>query len=647
MKKSIFTILFQFFLVFAIYAQTEVSIPQIQGDGSVSPYLQQKIKTTGIVTAKFIGSNTINGFFMQDETGDNNPNTSDGIFVYYQTDNIAVGDKITLTAKVSEYYQRTQLASISNLKVISQNNTVPPTKIVYNIHNWNWEKYEGMLVEFDQTLWVNDNSNLQKDGQLELGIKRKKSPTNFALPGSNSYTTLVNENSLLPIILDDGYTSQYKSPIVFADENGTRRTGERIDNLRAVIDFSRSQYKIYPTELSLKFYGNPRPTAPKDLGDYNLKVCAFNLKYYLTQSFGKGFGPANQTESEKQHTKIIEALKAIDADIYGLVEIEQGQDALRKITQSLTAATGHIYDFVNDKGNINKSYTKVAYIYRMDKTSPFKTIKNNNSPTPRHRKKLQGFTLNSNGKRFIFSLNHFKSKSGCHNAHGLNKDQGDGQGCYNESRLKEAKSTKNFITTNETYFEDEDALIMGDLNAYAMEDPIRYFTDNGYTDLLAKYEADTAYSYVYKGQIGYLDHALANNSMEKQVTGATVFHINSDEPAMFEYSGSAYQPNMYRSSDHDPVIVGLKLGKDIPSAIDAFEQRVRIYPTYTDDRLNIEKAAGCHVQLFTLNGFKLIQKQIDSDNYTLSLSQLNIGAGVYILRVLGENIIIQQKIIVK
>lgn len=640
-------IFFCFISVFFANAQPNRTIPEIQGASSASPFSGENVITTGIVTATFIGNNKINGFFMQDEFGDANPTTSDGIFVYYPNANVAVGDKVEVTAKISEFYNRTQLSAVSSLKVKSSNNRIIPTKIVYDIFNWNWEQYEGMLVEFDQTLWVNDNSKFQQYGELELGIKRKPAPTNVALPGSTAYGSLVNENDLLPIILDDGYSGSGVSPIIFADENGTRRTGERVNNLRAVVDYSYSTYRLYPAELPVLFYGNPRPAQHDDIGSYNLKICAFNLEYYLTQSFGRGFGPDNIAEANKQHTKIIDALKTINADIYGLVEIEQGQDALYKLAQGLTAATGHTYEFVDDGSRINGTYTKTAYIYRTDKTSPYKSIKNNNSPTPYNRKKLQGFSLKTNGERFIFSVNHFKSKSGCSYATGDNRNQNDGQSCYNAKRLAEAKSTIGFINANKSYYEDEDVLIMGDLNAYAKEDPIRYIADNGYTDLLAKYYPDTAYSYVYKGETGYLDHAFANASMTEQVTGATIFHINADEPKMFEYSGAAYSPDMYRSSDHDPVIIGLKLGDAAGDNPISFEERVNIFPTYVKDLLHIENATNSHVQLFTLNGIKLIQQQIDADSYTLSLSQLGIRTGVYILRVLGDGIIIQRKIVIK
>ena len=101
-------------------------------------------------------------------------------------------------------------------------------------------------------------------------------------------------------------------------------------------------------------------------------------------------------------------------------------------------------------------------------------------------------------------------------------------------------------------------LIMGDLNAYAMEDPIRTLTDAGMYDLHRYFHADSSYSYVYGEQAGYLDHAIANKALIKQVTGMAAWHVNSDESDQYTYDKSNDQ-TMFRYSDHDPVLVGLRL----------------------------------------------------------------------------------------
>ena len=631
-------------LSFGLVAQPSLTIPQIQGAGSTSSYVNQLVKTTGIVTAKFIGSNKIGGFFMQDPVGDNNPLTSDGIFVSTSTDNVAIGDNVEITGTVTETGGRTQLGTITNTNILSSNNPLPVVNVVYNPDNWNWEQYEGMLIQFDQTLYVNNNSRLLSLGQLTLGTTRLYTPTNQFVHGTADYTALLAFNAKAQLILDDGITTGNYTPIQFADASGTRRTGERITNLQAVVDYSNSAYTLYPATTPV-FYGNPRPTAPSDLGNYNLKVCASNLDYYLPTNFGQGYGASNATTAARQQIKIVAGLLAIDADIYGLIEVEEGQNALTDLVTAMNAATvAGRYGFVNDGGGMDGTYIKVGYLYRTDKVTPYLNLQNTNSPSPYDRKKVQAFTLKSNNERFIFSLNHFKAKTSCPSS-GTDSDQGDGQGCWNATRVLESTSITNLIATNKTYYGDDDVLIMGDLNAYGKEDPVEKLIQNGYTDMHRVFHADSAYSYVYNGEAGYLDNVLASPTMKSQITGVSVFHVNTDEPTQFEYSGSAYQPNMYRYSDHDPVVVGVSLGVfnkvDNVSAADGFS----ISPNVVTDHFMVHNANGSSLQLYSLNGILLKQVSITSNDYKVDLNNLQLSSGVYLVRASGAGTVLKLMVV--
>lgn len=643
--KNILLILSLFIITTAAAQSTSIAISQIQGSGNQSPYNNQTVTTQGIVTAKFIGSGMINGFFLQDKIGDNNPNTSDGIFVYLtDASQVSVGDDVLLTGRVTEYNGRTQIQA-DNISIRAKNVQVEPAKLSFEALTNNWEKYEGMLVEVQQVLWVNNNYNLERYGELELGAERRQIPTNLTFPGSAEYIALVNKNAIAPIYLDDAFTVSYKSPLVFGDENGTRRTGEKIERLLAVVDYYNSKYVLYPA-AEVKFFGNPRERTHADIGNYNLKVAGFNLEYYLTSPNSSSMGPSTPLELERQHAKILDAMLAIDADIYGVVEIEQGQKALTKLTNAMNAATGSSrYTFINDGTSVNGTYTKVAYIYRSDKVAPHNSLRNINNPSPANRKKLQAFTLKSNGERFIFSLNHFKAKSGCNTASGNDADQGDGQSCFNATRVNEAKAVISTINTNKAFYGDEDALVMGDLNAYAKEDPIQEFVDAGYVDLLQQFHADSAYSYVYRAEAGYLDHALANESMARQITGVTAFHINADELTSYGYDGSKYKPDMFRSSDHDPIVVGISLGNTVNNL--PFDERVKIFPTASSDIFNVTNADGAYIQIYSLNGIKLFEQSVHSDDFRLDVKALGLIPGAYIVRLLGESRIARRIVFVK
>ncbi len=143
-------------------------------------------------------------------------------------------------------------------------------------------------------------------------------------------------------------------------------------------------------------------------------------------------------------------------------------------------------------------------------------------------------------------------------------DAGDGQGLSNGTRTRASQDLAAWLATNPTGTTDTDYLIMGDINAYAKEDPIKALENAGYNNLLP----NTTYSYVFDGQWGSLDHALANGSLASQVSGAAKWHINADEPNVLDYNtnfksagqiNNLYNPDAFRSSDHDPVVVGLNL----------------------------------------------------------------------------------------
>ena len=354
------------------------------------------------------------------------------------------------------------------------------------------------------------------------------------------------------------------------------------------------------------------------------------------------------TGSTRPVFQVVQLLHDAQLPQQGLDLIEQGLAALTKLANALNnLAGGSKYNYVNDGGTASGSYTKVGYLYRSDRVSPYNALVNINSPSPANRKKIQAFQLNENNERFAFSLNHLKAKSGCPSS-GEDADQGDGQSCFNATRVKEANAIISSININKSSkYNDEDVLVMGDMNAYAFEDPIQAFVKAGYKDMHRELHGDSAYSYVYRGEAGYLDHALATPSLAKQITFVSAFHINADEPAMFEYSGSNYQGNMYRCSDHDPVVVGIALSGS--SDIDTVPsgKNVKIYPTLVTNTFTVKGAENFYIQIFSVNGVKIYENQVASSVAEYDVRTLGLSAGAYVVRVLGNGTIGRQMIIVR
>jgi Ca2+-binding RTX toxin-like protein len=194
----------------------------------------------------------------------------------------------------------------------------------------------------------------------------------------------------------------------------------------------------------------------------------------------------------------------------------------------------------------------------------------------------------ANGEKFTVVVNHFKSKGSCPAAGDAdatsNTDSGDGQGCWNGRRIEQATQLRNFVSALQTSRADNDVLVIGDLNAYGKEDPIANLTDNGMTNLTEAFSGANDYSYVFDGEAGYLDHALATPSAAPLIVGTAHWHINADEPSIIDYerdfkrpaaaspcyvssqtscSVDLYSATAFRSSDHDPVVIGLSLVKAI------------------------------------------------------------------------------------
>ncbi len=593
-----------------------LAIYEIQGDQATSPYAGQPAVTTGIVVADFQGTNGLNGFFIQDVAGDGDPNTSDGIFVFDPAGpDVAVGDIVEVTGLVSEFFTLTELNNVSDVTLLSSGNALPtpvPVTLPETVDG-DLERVEGMLVEItaQSDMHVVQNFFLGRYGQMTLAANgRLYNPTNQFTPGSVDAINLANENARRLLILDDGQDisscgdNPVPVPYLGPAPPSVIRAGDQVSNLVGVLDYGRinsggpctdntsfaRDYRLHPTVAPLFTSTNPRPAAPDAVGG-SLKVTSFNvLNYFTTIDNGPDIcGPAgNQdcrgadsaSELMRQQDKIVAALAAIDADIVGLVELENNAaanpagDGVDPVLETLVAALNDVagagtYSFV-DAGVIGADAIKVAFIYKTATVAPvgsFAILDSSVDPAfldTKNRPVLaQTFVELADGARLTVAVNHLKSKgSPC-------DDVGDptdpnGQGNCNGTRTAAAQALVNWLATDPTGSNDMDFMIIGDLNAYAKEDPIATIEAANYTNLIANFQGDTAYSFIFDGQSGYLDHALANAHLTSQVVGVTEWHINADEPSVIGYDENFnppgyYSPDAYRASDHDPVVVGLDL----------------------------------------------------------------------------------------
>jgi hypothetical protein len=579
----------------------------IQGSGTTSPVAGLTLSTSGVVTRV-----NNNGFFIQDPAGDGNPLTSDGIFVFTgSAPAVLVGQLVQLTGLVVEFNPGaagnpdtsarpvTELTTISGLTVLSSGNTITPTPFVLpEAANDELERVEGMLVTLSGPLTASQNFFLGRFGQVTLSSGgRLENPTNRHRPGALAQS-LFSENARRRILLDDGSSQQNPNPTPFIGADNTLRAGDTVAALTGVIDYGLAtadsngfgDYKIHPTQPVSFTRANARTPAPALVGG-NLKVASFNVLNYFTTftdgstaagGSGQGCAPSNTTadcrgannlaEFNRQRDKIVPALLAIDADVVGLMEIQNnGNTAVQNLVDRLNAVLGsNTYAAIGLPGGVGTGTDaiRVAMIYKPARLTTFGAALADADPVHNRPPLAQTFTLN-NGQRITVAVNHFKSKS-CTGAAGAELDQGDLQGCFNAQRLAQAQALRSFIASVQASSGVQDTLVIGDLNAYAQEDPIFALTSNGFVDQIGRFST-LGYTFTFDGAAGRLDHAIATAGLSAKVTGALAWPINTDEPSFLDYNLEFKQPacaacapdlysaTPYRSSDHDPVVVGIAL----------------------------------------------------------------------------------------
>ncbi|WP_288337967.1 ExeM/NucH family extracellular endonuclease, partial [uncultured Pseudoalteromonas sp.] len=571
-----------------VCAADKTLISAIQGEGNESPLVDTLVELEGIVTADFQGDDELKGFFVTSLAADEdtNPLTSEGVFVYFADTDVNVGDHVRVQGTVDEYFDSTQISDVVQVAVCATGQSVSATKISLPLASQDdLEAFEGMLVTLDQELVVTNNFGLGRYGEVELATERLYQGTQVAMPGDAANAVEV-ENLTKKILVDDGSTVQNSDPTAYPtpglSAENTLRTGDSVNSVTGALAYSFSTYRIHPTVAPQFIATNPREDAPELNPEADLRVASFNvLNYFNGDGQGAGFptsrGADSLEELVRQEAKLVSAISAMQADVVGLMEIENdgfGEfSAIASLVNALNDAdSANEYAFVDFNVNqVGTDAITTALIYRANKVeevgsaaittaAPFDF--SNRTPIAQSFKSLESQEV------FTVAVAHLKSKGGCGSASGANEDQNDGQACWNEIRTEGASAFADWLDSKPTGVDDEDIILVGDMNAYAMEDPIRKFDEKGYKNVVAELDGNTlAYSYSFSGRAGSLDHAVATESLLSKVVAAKDWHINADEPIVLDYNvefkseghqSTLYSESAYRASDHDPVIVDIK-----------------------------------------------------------------------------------------
>ena len=564
-------------------------IHEIQGTTDTSNTGTYTIEA--IVTEVFPG---LSGFYVQEEDADTdaNPLTSEGLFVF-SSDSVNVGDKVEIAGNVVEQFGQTQMNPTS-VTVVGTDALPTATTVSFPIADVaDLEQYEGMLVDVQAAsgdLTVTEHFNLDRFGEILLSSGgRLEQFTQNNAPSVSGFAAHLEDIAGRSILIDDGRNGQNNFPIPNArggnnlTPTNTLRGGDTVSSVTGILGFGFGNYRVQPTEPINYQATNPRPTDAPDVGG-NIKIASFNLlNYFNGDGMGGGFPTSRGAETfsdfQRQTEKLVTALDKLDADIIAVQEVENDygdgeNSAIQDLLDALNAETSRNYTYV-DPGvaQLGSDAIAVGIIYDADVVQEsgtaaflntpdtFDGINTNRTPLAQSFEVIDAANGDF-GEEFTVAVNHFKSKGGT--GTGANADAGDGQGNWNQRRVDGANAVTAWLAADPTGSSDDDVLIVGDLNAYTQEDPIAAIENAGYTNIVTG-----DYSFVFSGQWGSLDHALANGSLASQVTGGAKWHINADEPDALNYSTEFNDPSLFnpndefRNSDHDPLVLGLDLSSGV------------------------------------------------------------------------------------
>ncbi len=635
------------------------TIMAIQGAGESSPFIESGYESedyyqvTGVVTAiqeTALGSHMPVGFFLQDLDGDNDTTTSDAIFVESSIAAIKVGATVTVQGKATENYSWTMLTD-TTINSIQENFTsieAMPVRVLESDADFDstLERYEGMLVELDQDAEMHITRTFSFDydsyrNNMVAAYQRINVTANqLFTPASEEASAQQDENADRRLFIEsfekaaDGvipWYSNYLSASAVPMEDGTTtsdnyiRIDDTINGLQGVIGYSYSEYRLYVTNEATSdtfIHNNDRAAIP-DITDGDLRIATFNVLNYFNSPFGGDDNPTadnrgaeSETDFVLQGDKIAKAIVAMDADIVGLMEIENngfGENSaiahlVDKINLLLDDEADHYTYLVSDDAQatfIGTDAIANQVIYRASKVTlatyrliemPEQHATEGEDVDNYQRDAITPtFSINGTNQTITVSVNHFKSKgSTCWEDVNLqNEEDLDGQGSCENLRVSAAQHLGSELANISGH-----KLILGDLNSYAKEDPILLLTELpanysvtpardtfigteamdgsspaslttafGYVNAIENLNA-SSYSYSYNDEVGTLDYILVDaDTAANNVVAAMDWNINASESSLSdystEYSGDLNKyDDIYRASDHDPALIVLNFTTD-------------------------------------------------------------------------------------
>lgn len=570
------------------------TIAEVQGRGAESPLLGQTVRIEGVVTLAFRDGQ--GGVFVQSLAADADAATAEGLFLLPERGQAALlpGQRIAAVGRVVESGGEARLTTLAEARTERRGRAPLPAPQVLHAPPTDWEALEGMRVRIEAPLTVSGNHALTRFGEVELAFGgRLFTPTEQVPPGAAARQRLA-ENRARRILLDDARADSEPEAIgwlpVPLSDAAPLRAGSVLQGVAGVVDERFGRHRVQAERPVAAVLQAPRPPAPVVAGE--VRIVGMNLlNLFNGDGRGGGFPTARGARDaagwQRQLAKHVAAISALDPDVLALQEVENdgfGPDsAIAQLAAALEAAQrpslpGVRWLPVVAPQRPGSDAISVGLLYRADRLAAV------GRPALRlgapfdwgNRPPLAMSFRAPGGEPFTVVSLHLKSKGGCEDADPANRDQGDGQGCFNPMRVAAARALVEWIAGDPTGSGARAVALVGDVNAYGEEDPIRLLREAGWQDAFAGRPAAQRYSFVFDGQAGRLDHALLNAAMAARLRGAAKWHTNSDETPAFGYDGTLRRlqrshqaepghaapgrpgsATPWRASDHDPLLIGI------------------------------------------------------------------------------------------
>lgn len=562
----------------AACGQPATPIASIQGPGKTSPKAGQQATVEGILTLDTRTPGGFRGFYLQqaDHETDGDPATSEALFVYTGRTSGELGDRLRVTGTVKEFHGLTELADIEALNVCGRGNALPAPKELTLLWPDALESLENMRIRRSPPLTVVDTWNLARYGELTLATDDIVIATEYLAPGPGA-AKMAARNRQQRVLLDDARGLRQPQPVPWPPGglsiDNTVRAGDQVHSLSGILDFRFGDWRIQPESPPVFTAANVRPAAPDRPAAPHIRVLALNLgNYFNGDGNGEGFptprGASTHADFQQQQRRLVALLRAPEADILALAELENDGYGGTSAIAELTRALGPQWQFVETAEGDGTDAIRTALLYRRDRIVPVA------QPQRLTHGVFQGsgrpplaqiFRVEGHRTAVRVVVPHLKSKS-CRGATGNDRDQQDGQGCYAARRTRAAKAVISWLETLPTPPDLAGTLITGDLNSYYQEDPLAVFRQHGFTSQVHRFhpctpEACSHYTYRFRGARGSLDYALASADLGPRILGARVWRVNASEPRALGYQQTERVPDAmpWRASDHNPVITDIRL----------------------------------------------------------------------------------------